>query len=347
MAQGHPRGANFSRRTVSPGRQPNSMRRRLRESFVKPLITALSPLCISVNEIIGNVKLGKQTEQRNTLKVVFNFALYLSKVTLENKTILFKNGRVSFTVSGKGRAVVLLHGFLGAKEIWKNTIENLSKSYRVVAIDLPGHGATDNFGYAHSMELMAKCVKVVMDSLSLRKYVLVGHSMGGYAALSFTELFPEHVKGLCLFQSTTYADSDEKKKDRLRAIRLVKANRSLYTRTTIQNLFADKNLKYLKQEIVFANSFARRTSRRGIIAALHGMRDREAKDKLLKSTDFPWMFVIGEHDKALQPATVLEQADKVKNKFVLYLEHDGHYGLLESPRQSNKALRKFLRKCYR
>jgi pimeloyl-ACP methyl ester carboxylesterase len=126
------------------------------------------------------------------------------------KTADFKKEKVSFLDKGKGRVVVLLHGFLGSSQLWEKTIADLSKSYRVIAIDLPGHGKTPCFGYAHSMDLMAKCVKAVMDSLRLKKYVIIGHSMGGYAGLAFADLFPDHLKGLCLFHSSSYPDSDEK-----------------------------------------------------------------------------------------------------------------------------------------
>jgi pimeloyl-ACP methyl ester carboxylesterase len=263
------------------------------------------------------------------------------------KTAPFKNDTVCFSDTGKGRVVVLLHGFLGSHRIWEKTIANLSKSYRVIAIDLPGHGGTANYGYAHSMELMAKCVKSVLDSLRLKKYVIIGHSMGGYAALAFADLFPDNLRGLCLFHSTAYADSPEKKRDRLRAIELVKANKGVYTKSTIKNLFATKNLKYLKEEIAFAYTIAKQTNKRGIIAALHGMRDRPARDLLLGWLQYPLMMVIGELDNVLPYDQLLAQTEMMRDKNVLYLEHDGHFGFLESPRQSHKALRQFLRKCYR
>ena len=101
------------------------------------------------------------------------------------KTTKFKNGTITFSDTGKGRVVVLLHGFLGSHQIWESTIQSLSKSFRVIAIDLPGHGGTDCFGYVHTTELTAKCVKAVTDSLRFKKYVIIGHSMGGYAALAF------------------------------------------------------------------------------------------------------------------------------------------------------------------
>ncbi|MDX2171954.1 MAG: alpha/beta hydrolase [Bacteroidota bacterium] len=262
------------------------------------------------------------------------------------KTCIFKNETVTFFDKGKGRVVVLLHGFLGSHQIWEQTITNLSKSYRVIAIDLPGHGNTPCFGYAHSMDLMAKCVKTVLDFLRLKKYVIAGHSMGGYVALAFADLFPDNLRGLCLYHSTAYADSDEKQKDRLRAINAVKANKNIYTVATIKNLFASKNLKYLKPEITFATGIAKQTSKKGIIAALHGMKDRPSRDIILGLVTYPTLIVIGEHDNVLQAPQLLEQAKTFKNGSVLYLEHDGHFGFLESPKKSNIELRKFLRKCY-
>jgi pimeloyl-ACP methyl ester carboxylesterase len=262
------------------------------------------------------------------------------------KTVYFKQEKVGYSDQGKGRVVVLLHGFLGNRTIWKTTVEDLSKSYRVIAIDLPGHGETPCFGYAHSMDLMAKCVKVVMDGLKLKKYVIIGHSMGGYVSLAFADLFPDSLKGMCLFHSSAYSDSEQKKKDRLRAIHLVKASKTVYTKTTIRNLFASKNLKYLKDEVSFAAEIAKGTSQRGIIAALHGMHDRPGRDLILGMVEYPIMMVIGELDNVLPFELLMEQSCLIKNKSILYLEHDGHFGFLESPKLCHKELRKFLRKCY-
>lgn len=263
------------------------------------------------------------------------------------KTTLFKKGKVTFSDTGKGRAVVLLHGFLGSHAIWKNTILDLSRTYRVIAIDLPGHGNTECFGYVHTMDMMAKCVKTVMDDLKLKKYVIIGHSMGGYVGLAFADLFPDHLKGLCLFHSSAYSDVDEKKKDRIRSIKVVKANHKIYTTEVIKNLFATKNAKYLKAEIQFAQNIAAKIEKQAIIAALEGMKDRPNRDVILGIVNYPVMMVIGELDNVLPSQQLMEQSLLIKNKHVLYLEHDGHMGFLENPKKSNKALRKFLRMCFK
>ena len=263
------------------------------------------------------------------------------------KTAKFKTGNIQFSDTGKGRAVVLLHGFLGSLDIWEQTIKNLSKSYRVIAIDLPGHGGSDNFGYVHTMDLLAKSVKSVLDHLNLKKYVLIGHSMGGYAALAFADLFPDNIRGICLYHSTAYPDSEDKKRDRTRSIKVVKANHRIYTTEVIRNLFAAKNLKYLKKELSFASKIAGKTKKQGIIAALEGMKDRPDRSVILGLVEYPIMMVIGQHDNVLPAQQLLEQSQKIQKPHVLYLEHDGHMGFLESPKKSNKALRQFIRICYK
>lgn len=261
--------------------------------------------------------------------------------------VQYRGDQVAFSVAGKGRAVVLLHGFLGSREIWSGVSQKLNRSYRMVCVDLPGHGESACYGYVHSMELMAGAVKAVLDHLRLRRYVMIGHSMGGYAALAFAELYPDHLKGLCLFHSTAYADPPARQAERERAVALVRANRRLYAKNTIPGLFAEKNVQYLKEEIGMATRLAASTSRRGIVAALRGMKDRPSRDVILGMATYPVLIVAGEHDKVLPVAQLKEQAGLPKNGSLLLLEHDGHFGFLESPRQSLKALRSFIRRCYR
>lgn len=264
-----------------------------------------------------------------------------------NKTVSFRGEQISFSDKGKGRVIVLLHGFLGSKEIWQDTGANLSRHFRVISIDLPGHGESACFGYIHSMELMAKSVKAVMDHLRLKKYILAGHSMGGYAALAFGELYPDNLRGICLFHSTAYADSEQKKKDRSRAVKLVKANARLYTRDTIKNLFATRNLDKLKAEVSFAQKIASKTSKRGIVAALEGMKDRPNRDVILNFAEYPVMMVIGRYDNILPMQLLLNQSELIKSRYVLLLEHNGHMGFLENPEQSLLHLKRFARLCFK
>ena len=121
------------------------------------------------------------------------------------KQIQFKNTQISFSDTGKGTVIVLLHGFLENKKMWDFYISEFAKKNRVIAIDLLGHGESECLGYVHSMEDHADAVQAVLSDLRIRKAIFIGHSMGGYVALAFAELYPDNTKGLVLLNSTARA----------------------------------------------------------------------------------------------------------------------------------------------
>lgn len=263
------------------------------------------------------------------------------------KYSLFKEINVRYSDEGKGRVIVLLHGFMESMEIWKDFSKDLARSFRVICIDLPGFGDTPSIGYVHSMELLAACVKAVLDTEGLRRYVLLGHSMGGYVALAFTDLFHDNVKGLCLFHSTALADTDEKKRSRDKAIQLVKKNPLAYVRLFFEPLFAAQNVKNHQEDIVRLEENAKAFSKRAIINSLEGMKDRKRRDWILEMSKFPILFIIGKQDSLIPFESVLKQTKLVKNPDVLLLENAGHMGFLEARQETWKTVRKFTWKCFK
>ena len=126
--------------------------------------------------------------------------------------------------SEKGdRCAVLLHGYLESMLVWDDFVPYLYKQVRVITLDLPGHGISVVKGPVHTMEYLADVVKDTLDALGIARCTLVGHSMGGYVALAFCEKYPERLDGVVLLSSTPDADTDEKKENRLREIKLVAA----------------------------------------------------------------------------------------------------------------------------
>lgn len=261
----------------------------------------------------------------------------------ETQFVKVLDAKVRYADAGKGRVVVLLHGFLENLEVWfgNNFAQDLAKHYRVIAIDLPGHGKTECIGYVHRMERMAAVVKGVMDELGLRRYTLVGHSMGGYVALAFAEKYPEHVCGLCLFHSSTYSDSAEKKIDRERAIRLVKKAPTKYTSALIQNLFALANVNYFRVEIAWLKRMAAKTKAQGIIASLEGMKIRKNRENVLRYAAFPVLMIAGKRDNVIPLEVSEKQKDLAVDQRYLALDKCGHMGFLEAKEKSLKKLKAF------
>ena len=153
--------------------------------------------------------------------------------------------------SEKGdRCAVLLHGYLESMLVWDDFVPYLYKQVRVITLDLPGHGISVVKGPVHTMEYLADVVKDTLDALGIARCTLVGHSMGGYVALAFCEKYPERLDGVVLLSSTPDADTDEKKENRLREIKLVEAGKKdALARVAPEAGFAPENRPRMRDEI--------------------------------------------------------------------------------------------------
>jgi pimeloyl-ACP methyl ester carboxylesterase len=255
----------------------------------------------------------------------------------------YKNTIIHYTDRGKGTAVVLLHGFLENCSMWEETADLLCKRNRVICVDLLGHGKTENSGYVHSMDEMAAGVAAVLNSLRIRKAIFVGHSMGGYVALAFAEKHPDHVKGLCLMNSTSRADTEEKKASRSKAIQLVKKNHLSFIRTSIPLLFRSKNRKLFRSEINEVKHQALQTSKQGVIAALEGMKIRQDREVLLHFGPYPKMLIFGKKDPILNFEDLTDQARGTQTTVKVF--SGGHMSHLENKSDCIEAIKNFVKKC--
>ncbi|CAN1551639.1 MhpC Predicted hydrolases or acyltransferases (alpha/beta hydrolase superfamily) [Flavobacteriaceae bacterium] len=258
------------------------------------------------------------------------------------ETLLYKNTQISYSDFGKGTALVFLHGFLENKTMWDAYVTELSKRNRIITIDLLGHGKTESLGYIQTMEENADVVHEVLSKLRIRKAILVGHSMGGYVALAFAELYPEKMKGLVLLNSTSKEDSPERKKNRDRAIKAVKKDYETFIRLSIANLFSEENREILIKEIEQVKIQALQTSLQGIVASLEGMKVRKDREFLLHTTTYPKLLILGKKDPVLNYEENLEQIKGTDVELVTF--EDGHMSSIENQAELLTVLAKFLKK---
>ena len=258
------------------------------------------------------------------------------------KLLLFKNTKISYTYSGKGAVVVLLHGFLENKHMWKEIIPVISRNKRVLAIDLLGHGHTECLGYIHPMELMADAVAAVLKTLRIRKITLIGHSMGGYVSLALSEKNPEMIRGLCLLNSTATSDDTSRKKLRERANKMAQINLSNIVRMSFINLFSEKSKEVFNPEIQLALSEALQTSLHGYRACQEGMKIRPNRLTVLKNNHFKKLFILGEKDPVLPVNKGIKEAEETQSKTVVL--SGGHMSHIENSDKLIKALNTFIRR---
>jgi pimeloyl-ACP methyl ester carboxylesterase len=256
--------------------------------------------------------------------------------------IQFKNTSIAYSDTGKGTAIVLLHGFLENQKMWDNYVAPFAKKNRVITIDLLGHGETECLGYVHSMEENADAVHAVLAELRIRKAIFIGHSMGGYVALAFAELYPETVKGLILLNSTARADSEERKTNRDRAIKAVKQSYKGFVSLAIANLFSENNRERLGNEIENTKKEALKTPLQAIVASLEGMKTRADREVLLHLTPYPKMFILGEKDSVLGYEETKEQIENTAVELVTL--PDGHMSHIENQEELTNVLLHFFKK---
>jgi pimeloyl-ACP methyl ester carboxylesterase len=252
--------------------------------------------------------------------------------------LTFFGGKIHYRDVGSGSPIVLLHGFLGSTDVFNFVLPYLGKFYRVVLIDLPGHGKSESFAYVHSMEFMAKAVNAVLEDLKLKHVPVVGHSMGGYVALSLAAKFPDKIQSVCLLNSIAFADSELKKNDRNRSIQAIKLGHPLFIQQTIQHLFAAAYLQTNKAGLNLAQRIAGKTSLRGILAALEGMKMREDYSAFIRRNTIPVYWLTGKYDEVFSKEVLQLHGNLVDEKFIRWFSKSGHMIMLEEPNELAKEL---------
>lgn len=254
----------------------------------------------------------------------------------------YKDIPIFYTNQGEGGAVVLLHGFLETSSMWKHLIPEIESQHNIIAIDLLGHGQTGCLGYIHTMELMAEAVAFVLDYLKVEKFFVIGHSMGGYVALALAESFPQRIKGLCLLNSTPFADSPERQSNRDRAIKAVKYNPQSFITMAIANLFGPEKVSQFAEEIELIKLEAMSLSLQGIIAALEGMKIRKDRSHVLEQLDAHKMVFLGRNDPVLEYVILKSKFDALGIDSVDF--EGGHMTYIENIREFTYKLKRFIEK---
>ena len=237
------------------------------------------------------------------------------------------------------RCVVLLHGYLESMLVWDEFVDLLKDKVRVVTLDLPGHGVSMVDREVHTMEYLADCVANAMEALGIKRYSVVGHSMGGYVALAMVKKYAANIESIVLLSSTTSADSQEKCDRRRREIELIKAGKkNTLARLVPHAGFAPENVKRLSSYIEDIGEMILLTEDDGVIAILAGMIERKSRGEMLRDSGVPHMFIFGRHDYYIPVEVADEMIAADPNAEVVWLEHSGHMGFYEEPELCAEAI---------
>src|SRR5579864_2547080 len=130
---------------------------------------------------------------RCAIALAFSLSLSLSAASVDGL-------KIHSSITGNGsKTVILVHGYTCDESTWTEQVPALAKQYRVVTLDLPGHGKSDSPKESEfSMDLFARAVEAVRAEVKADRVVLAGHSMGSPVVIRYAQLHPEHAAALVL-----------------------------------------------------------------------------------------------------------------------------------------------------
>jgi pimeloyl-ACP methyl ester carboxylesterase len=262
----------------------------------------------------------------------------------EEAAMLIATDGAEFDVrdEGRGPALVLLHGFPLAKEIWDAQAAALAGVARIVRFDLRGLGSTTVTPGPYLMEQLAGDLVEILDALQIERAVIAGHSLGGYVALAFFRMFSERCAGLGLINSRVSADTPGQAAGRLElAARAEREGMAPIVEAFLPRFFAPGFAQRSPELAARAEAIVARTDPRGAAAMLRGMAARVPSDDLFDELTLPVALVAGSHDAIISLEETRATARALSDATLEVLEC-GHSPWYEAPDALNAALQRLL-----
>ena len=268
---------------------------------------------------------------------------------MQINSIIYQNSTIKYYVTGAGQTVVLLHGFGEDGTVWQWQIDFLKDQFRVIIPDIPGSGQSQ-FVPGANIETYVEIIKLILDT-EAKKFPLqgaegvaiIGHSMGGYITLAFAEKYPQYLNSFGLFHSSAFADNEEKKEVRRKAIEFIKT-KGAYTflKLTMPTLFAKSFTENYPEKISALIEDGKNFTSAALIQYYEAMINRPDRIAVLQNFKKPVLFIIGEHDQAIPLQSSLQQCYLPLQSHVHILSQSAHMGMWEEKDKANEILFNFL-----
>ncbi len=251
---------------------------------------------------------------------------------------------VGYTDQGEGTPLVFIHAFPLSKTMWQPQVEALKEAYRVITIDLGGHGDSDIVPWNDSLDGYAKNIIRLLDHLEITQAVFVGLSMGGYTLFSIYRHYANRVKAMVLADTRAQADSEEGRVGRQSMAEMAfKDGTSAIADIMLPKLLAPSTTEKRHEIVEDVRQMILETSTAGIVVDLVAMATRPDSTDLLTTITCPTLVIVGEEDQATPVAEAQYMVDRISVASFVTIPQAGHLSNFEQPFAFNQAIQSFLK----
>jgi pimeloyl-ACP methyl ester carboxylesterase len=250
--------------------------------------------------------------------------------------------KLHYEESGKGSPVVLVHGLGGSIFDWVMQVPFFSKVYRVIAVEMRGHGESDPWSGAYDIKMFSEDLAQFVRALGLQKAVFFGISMGGMIVMKFVLDHPDIVEALVLADTAPGLNGETIKTGlEMASIGQKMTGEELAMATMGYNFtpeFIKNNQEIIRQAIEI--SAARDPS--STFRAAQGLVSFDVK-KRLKEIKVPTLIANGEDDRVIPLSVARDLNERIKGSKLIVLPKGRHMSIIEKADEFNKAALDFLK----
>jgi len=250
---------------------------------------------------------------------------------------------VNYRDQGQGTPLVFIHAFPLSQAMWQPQVDALRESYRIITLDLRGHGESDTVLWNFTLDDYAADVIGLLDHLGIDKAVFIGLSMGGYTVWSLCRHFMERIHALVLADTRAQADSPEGKAGRLTMAQTAFQNGTeAIADLMIPKLLASSTIQRRPEMVEKIRRIILQNTPAGIVVDLMAMASRPDSTDLLPLITRPTLVIVGEEDVATPVGESRYIADRIPGATLVTIPGAGHLSNYEQPEAFNRALCSFL-----
>ena len=249
---------------------------------------------------------------------------------------------IAYNDQGTGLPIVFLHAFPLNRTMWAAQENALSSQFRIVTIDLRGHGESDAPLWHYTLDQSADDVRALLDHLAIQQALFVGLSMGGYILFAFYRMFADRVKGLILADTRAQADTTEGKQGRFQMAQTAyKKGPSAIADLMLPKLLSPMRIQTEPGLVRQVRAMIEGNQISGIAGDLMAMAERPDSVPLLSRITCPTQLIVGELDQATPPSDSKLMAEQIPHASLAIIPNAAHLSNLEQPEAFNQIVATF------